>query len=153
MLLETEGTKKKYVWRRLKKGRQTIYYMHEEEWPKRHSHSAGPNGGQPVSGHLLLALLPLQSLRYFILFVCFVTFSFSLSLLSCQVKTNGNCARLVFRSSCHVQMGTSQQIPSEIKTIIMGKRRTYLKIEVLTRRKRSHTDHLNGIEKRGGQHS
>ena len=36
-------------------------------WPKRHLHSAGPNGGQPVSGHLLLALLPLHHSTTFIL--------------------------------------------------------------------------------------
>lgn len=52
-------------------------------WPKRHLHSAGPNGGQPVSGHLLLALLPLHHSTTFIL--CLFVFFPSLS--SCQVKT------------------------------------------------------------------
>jgi hypothetical protein len=88
--------------------------LHEEEWPKRYSHSAGPNGGQPVSGHLLFALLPL--LYFVCLFVTLVSFFLSLSLsLVWSGKSIGNCARLVFLSSCHVQMGTSQQMRHQIK--------------------------------------
>ena len=109
-------------------------YTHEEEWPKRYSHSAGPNGGQPVSGHLLFALLPL------LYFVClcvwfpsfFLSLSLSLSLSVGWIETEHDFPVAKFKRAHHDKRAIQSSSNS-------GKMRTYLKVKAAnTEQEESH---------------